>query len=99
MAPAINDCSSDLANYLDQIVRGLVLKPEEVVIKNEASTGKTLTILRVTLDSSDIPLFIGKGGMTYRSVQTIMERAAKNKGFKVKLLVPPKPDTQSAKVL
>lgn len=65
---------NDLENLLNAIVRNLVDRPDEVVIKKIA--GDKVTVFELAVGDGEIGKIIGKEGKTARSIRCIMNAVA-----------------------
>jgi predicted RNA-binding protein YlqC (UPF0109 family) len=80
---------SDVA-LLQQIVKAIADKPEDVVIERKVDEMGVLLVVR--LDNQDAGALIGKGGSTIAAIRRIMKLVGvkSNARINVKLDVPPK---------
>jgi predicted RNA-binding protein YlqC (UPF0109 family) len=69
--------------FLEYVVKGLVLKPEEVSVTPVEQGGTTLYELR--MDQDDVGRIIGRQGVTINALRSLLTAGSAKKGLRCSL--------------
>jgi len=69
-----------MQEFLEYIVKGLVLKPEEVSVTPVERNGMTVYELR--MNPSDVGRIIGREGMTINAIRSLLTAGSAKKGLR-----------------
>ncbi len=72
--------------FLSELIKPLVMYPEEVVVKNFGEENDTITI-QIMVNQEDVGRLIGKKGRVINSIRTIAYASASRFGKKIELSV------------
>lgn len=74
---------NNLVELTELIVKGLVMDPEAVSVKEFESNDDNTVLIEVMVASSDMPKVIGRSGKTINSIRTIVQAASFNQDNKL----------------
>lgn len=74
---------NNLVELTELIVKGLVMDPEAVSVKEFESDDDNTVLIEVMVASSDMPKVIGHSGKTINSIRTIVQAASFNQENKL----------------
>ena len=74
---------NNLVELTELIVKGLVMDPEAVSVKEFESDDDNTVLIEVMVASSDRPKVIGPSGKTIISIRTLVQAASFNKDNKL----------------
>ena len=72
--------------FVSELIKPLVLKPEEVSVHTISDTGKNIE-LQVLVDSEDLGRIIGRKGRIANSIRTIVHACAARNGEFVEIAI------------
>lgn len=72
-----------MQEFLEYVVKGLVQKPDEVVITPVERNGMTVYELR--MNSSDVGRIIGRDGVTINAIRSLLTAGSAKKGLRCSL--------------
>ena len=72
--------------FVSELIKPLVLKPEEVSVHTISDTGKNIE-LQVLVDSEDLGRIIGRKGRIANSIRTIVHACAARNGEVVEIAI------------
>lgn len=72
-----------MKDLVEHIARGLVTKPESVVVSTEETDGEIQ--LKLTVDPEDMGKVIGRSGRTARDIRTVLRAVGGYRGKTVNL--------------
>lgn len=72
-----------MQEFLEYVVKGLVLKPEEVTVTPVDRGG--LTVYELRLNPSDVGRIIGREGMTINAIRSLLTAGSAKKGLRCSL--------------
>lgn len=76
----------DYEKFIENLVKPLVLKPEEVVVKRFADVDELITI-QVMVNPADLGRVIGKHGRIADSIRTLAYACAAREGKKIAISI------------
>ncbi len=76
----------DYEKFIADLVKPLVLKPEDVVVKQFSDEDDIIT-LQVMVNADDLGRVIGKKGRIANSIRTLAYACAAREGKKVEILI------------
>ena len=74
-----------MKDYLDNIIRPLLTKPEALMV--EESEDERGRLLSISIAKADMGRIIGKGGETISAVRTLVHTAGSQQGLRVSVKV------------
>jgi predicted RNA-binding protein YlqC (UPF0109 family) len=81
--PRARDMAAEMAWMVREVVRQMVADPEAATVTG-AQEGSSV-VVTVTVAPRDVGRVIGKGGVTARSLRTILDAAGTKNGVRVQL--------------
>lgn len=69
-----------MQEFLEYVVKGLVQRPEAVIVTPVERAGATIYELR--LDPSDVGKIIGRQGVTINAIRSLLQAGAAKKGLR-----------------
>lgn len=76
----------DYELFVSELIKPLVLKPEEVIVSTISNNGKDIE-LQVLVDSEDLGRVIGRKGRIANSIRTIVHACAARQGDFVEIAI------------
>lgn len=76
----------DYELFVSELIKPLVLKPEEVIVSTISENGKNIE-LQVLVDSDDLGRVIGRKGRIANSIRTIVHACAARNGDYVEITI------------